>query len=412
MQPGLTFCAAALLIAVLQSGLTGCAAEPVEPPTWSQDVAPLIEGSCAGCHDGTGTAPFPLRTYEEVRAVAHAVRSAVVDRRMPPWGVDSSGDCNTFEHQRWLSDEQIDTVASWIDTDMLEGQGPALDIERQAVTIEPSVRIETPIYRPDTRLTDDYRCFVLDPKVTDAAYLTGFDVVPGEKKVVHHVLIFTVDDETAEGHARRLDDADTTPGYTCFGGSLLPPSSSRLLAGWAPGTGATRYPDGTGIRLAADRPLIVQIHYNTREGDLEDSTSVHLELRSKVERRAELLPLADLSMEVSPGRALALTEPFRIGLPGIGGFIRGVFPHMHERGRTMTARIIHPDDSVTCLTDVPRWDFDWQQFYFLDEPLYVGGLDRIELQCGYDTSGDTEPVRWGEGTEEEMCLLGLLVTLH
>src|SRR5690242_13432295 len=45
---------------------------------------------------------------------------------------------------------------------------------------------------PNGAGTDDYRCFLLDPGLTQDAFLTGTDVQPGTPSVVHHVILFQV----------------------------------------------------------------------------------------------------------------------------------------------------------------------------------------------------------------------------
>ena len=40
--------------------------------------------------------------------------------------------------------------------------------------------------------TDDYRCFVLDPHLQQDAFITGLNILPGQPKVVHHVILFRV----------------------------------------------------------------------------------------------------------------------------------------------------------------------------------------------------------------------------
>src|SRR3979411_2302733 len=37
--------------------------------------------------------------------------------------------------------------------------------------------------------TDEYRCFLLDPKLTEAAYLTGYQFLPQNAVIVHHAII-------------------------------------------------------------------------------------------------------------------------------------------------------------------------------------------------------------------------------
>jgi hypothetical protein len=368
------------------------------------------------CHGAEGIASPPLTSYEEIAAAADRVKLMTTSRVMPPWGVDSSGDCNEFEAARWLSDDEIERIARWVDDGAPNGgehQTPVAVDPPQFPTIDANAFASmTEAYVANVERDDDYRCFVIDPQLEADGYITGYDVHPGDVRVVHHVLLFTIDTDAVYDAARTLDDRDEGPGYTCYGGSRLPLSETRLIAGWAPGTGATRFPEGTGIPIDAGRSLVMQIHYYPDGRTIPDLTRVELEVVPSVERPAIIVGAADLAMAVPAGLEAATTDPVQVRIPGIGAFVHGVFPHMHKRGLRMQASLVHPDDRRTCLTRVDRWDFDWQQFYFLESPLYGASTDRIELSCTFDTRGATGPVRWGEGTDDEMCLLGLYVTLN
>jgi len=58
-----------------------------------------------------------------------------------------------------------------------------------------------------------------------------------------------------------------------------------------------------------------------------------------------------------------------------------------------------------------RWDFDWQQFFnYGDGPVDIQFGDKVRITCGYDTTGRTDTVTWGEGTLDEMCLTFLYTT--
>ena len=77
----------------------------------------------------------------------------------------------------------------------------------------------------------------------------------------------------------------------------------------------------------------------------------------------------------------------------------------------MTLRVERErNGETTCVVDVPRWDFDWQQFYFYEQELDVQPGDIFRLRCVYDTRGDTETIGFGEGTGDEMCLAGFYLT--
>lgn len=393
--------------------------------TYEEDVAPILARQCLGCHRTGGIAPFALGSYTEARAHAAAIADSTATRRMPPFLIDNSGACNTFVDTPWLTEREIETIGRWVELGAPRGEPSAA--QSQAEVAAPPGGEEAPAppppivvgatldpetdYQPREELGDDYRCFLVDPGNTEDRFLTGYEVVPGDPSIVHHVILYSIDDDGGMSRAVQLDAEEPGPGYTCFGTSGLSIQSSRAVAAWAPGTAATRYPAGTGIRLHGGRRAIMQVHYNTENGVGPDRTRIHLELAPAVDRPAEILAVADLALNAPGGQDRYLTEPIRI-TPGVGGFVHGVYPHMHKLGRELHARVVHTDESSNCLAEVPAWDFSWQRFYFLDRPQYVLGSDRIELSCAYDTRGRAEPVRWGEGTGDEMCLLGLYVTLN
>ena len=49
-----------------------------------QDVSPIIEQRCVGCHDGTPTGPWPLTSYAFVAGWADAVHDELIACTMPP----------------------------------------------------------------------------------------------------------------------------------------------------------------------------------------------------------------------------------------------------------------------------------------------------------------------------------------
>ena len=67
------------------------------------------------------------------------------------------------------------------------------------------------------------------------------------------------------------------------------------------------------------------------------------------------------------------------------------------------------DGEEECGADVDRWDFDWQQTFFYEQPLAMRMSDRMHVNCEWDTSDETEPVPPSLGTEGEMCLVGVMV---
>jgi len=388
--------------------LFGCAPSA---PTWSEDVAPILEEHCLSCHQTGQVGPMALDTYEAAVEWASVIVATTQARTMPPWGVTTDGSCGEFREPRWLDDADLETLREWAEGAQEPGarqvvpvpEAPGLDVvHKEIAPLDPHVPSGDP---------DEYRCFLIDPDLDEDTFLTAWEVRPGAPEEVHHMILYTLDSEAAEAQADQLDGLDPEPGYSCFGSSLV--GESRPIAAWAPGTPPTVLPDGSGIRLLAGRRLVMQLHYYTPGEAVPDQTSIAMTLESSVQREALTYLLADLAMEIEPGRPdapasfeLSLGQ---LGLP-LGVYVRGVFPHMHRRGQTLRLESTH-EGQTQCLIDVPRWDFDWQQMVFYDQARYLFPTETLRLSCTFDTTDDTEPVAWGEGTEDEMCLVGLLVTL-
>lgn len=273
-------------------------------------------------------------------------------------------------------------------------------------------------YEPDLSLgADDYRCFVLDPKLDKDVAVTGFDIRPGDQRVVHHVIVFAVE-EGQFGALQQREDEDAEEGYTCFGTARV---ESTMVGAWVPGTTATVFPHGTGIVLPAKSKLVVQVHYNMLETkDAVDLTSVLLETvpASKV-KKALIFPLWDDSFAIEPGvvdGTKIVIDTAQLGLPpGLTALLHGAAPHMHLHGKSIRVEVEKLDGSKHVIVDIPEWDFHWQQMYFYEEPFEVEYGDKVTLECEWDNRAHAQPVvngrlvepevlRWGEGTLEEMCL--------
>lgn len=429
--------------------LAGCGAE--EDPsliTYHEDVAPLLEQQCISCHQVGGIAPFSLEGYEAAKQYAAAMRESITNRRMPPQPLLHDGSCQTFTNARWMTDDEIRLVGAWMDQGLLEGNPdaasptPAPQVGLSGEVVE----LKTPTYRPspssNSGLNDDYRCFLIQPDFEQDKFLTAFEVVPGNPALVHHVLAFSVapdqvvDSKTGATNRQVIEGlqaaAGSTPGWECYGLSGEGVVPNGLPASWAPGAGTTRYPESTGLRLRAGEWLVVQLHYNLDYAQGEDSTTLRLELKDGVlsegvnvlddgflktlsTETPASLPPGDSSTVFSWEVSFEELEAFAQTYYGYEGAlpelkIYGVYPHMHGLGRSMYVTL-EGSGGQECAVNVQDWDFNWQQFYFYQEPLVFKPGDTVKVSCEFDTRGQEEPVMPGLGTADEMCMLGSFVGL-
>ena len=90
-------------------------------PTWNREISRIVFAKCVSCHRTEGGA-FPLLTYLDAQPRANAIKDAVLNRRMPPWGaVKGFGD---FRNDESLSAEQIELIARWVDGGIRRGNNP------------------------------------------------------------------------------------------------------------------------------------------------------------------------------------------------------------------------------------------------------------------------------------------------
>jgi hypothetical protein len=310
--------------------------------------------------------------------------------------------------------------------------------------------------------TDDYRCFLLDPGLTEDTFLTGTTVRPGNPDVVHHVILFRVrPDQVAD--AERLDESAEGPGWTCFGGTGIEDfantDDAEWLGAWAPGGRESIYRSGLGVELEAGTRIAMQVHYNLLAGDSPDVSAAQLRLAPP---GADLTPLhtmllpAPVELPCRPDhgdsplcdRATALadvkarfgeqagsTADFLYFLCGGGpvagntqsctrtmsspATIYGVAGHMHLLGRAITIEVNPGTPQARTVLDIPVWNFDNQGAKPID-PVRLDVGDQVEVTCrhvqwlrdelpSFDGQ-DERYVVWGEGTTDEMCLGMLQLT--
>ncbi|MFT6397528.1 MAG: hypothetical protein ACJAYU_002282 [Bradymonadia bacterium] len=392
---------------------SGADTEFVGSLTYQEHLRPLVEENCAGCHFDGGAAPMALDTWEEFSTWGDAAVAAVEAGTMPPWMPDDN--CRPLRDARTLTADEISVFTGWLADGSAEGSEDdyiALVVDRVDLG-EPDWEIAPALeYTPNLDRPDDYRCFPLDHEFTEEALIGAFDVVPGVSETVHHVIVFVVGPNSVE-RMEALDEEDDGPGYTCFGGPRV--GSGELVAGWAPGSPPTRYPEDSAIRLAPGSRLVMQVHYSvvgvTDASTVADRTHVRLWENADAENLLLVMPFSNNDIEIPAGDA-EVVHSANHNYP-INARLVGLLPHMH----TLGTEISLSTDDDGCLIDIPEWDFNWQQYYFFEDDSIVDFEvgDEFELTCRYDNSAANQPVvngeqleprdvAWGDGTLDEMCL--------
>jgi mono/diheme cytochrome c family protein len=386
---------------------------PANTLTFTKDVAPILFANCASCHRTGEVAPFNLTSYADTAKRAKTIASVVEKRVMPPW---KAAPGPAYVDECRLTDDQIGLIKQWAAEGAKEGNPadlPAMpkfpDGWRNG---EPDLVIEMPEpYTVPAEGRDIYRNFVIPTGFTEDKWLAAVEIRPGNRRVVHHVLVHL----DVSGKARELDAKDPGPGYRTGGGVGFP--SAGQIGGWAPGNVARRSPDGIGVNVPKHSDIVIQVHYNLNGKAETDRTKIGLYFaKGPVDKRARLFPLASRISIPAGDDNYRVTSSMPVPSDVT---LRSVMPHMHLLGREMKVFATLPDGTELPLVHVPDWDFNWQMGYAFKEPVKLPRGSKVTLEARYDNS-DKNPrnpnsppksIRWGEQTTDEMCLAYLNFTV-
>lgn len=378
-----------------------------EPPTFTKDVARILQEKCQNCHRRGHVGPFSLETYEQARKRASDIAAVVVERTMPPWKPES-GVGPKLKHDQSLTREEVALLEAWAEAGAPRGDPAHMPPPPQFakdwtlgtpdVVLEPAEDFPIPASGPDT-----YRCFVLPTNLARDTYAATIDFRPANRRVVHHITAFL----DTSGAARRRDEAEPGPGYTSFSGPGIP--IYEMLGFWAAGHEPIALPEGVGLRLPRQADVILQIHYHptgkpevdrTRLGVYYSRTPVKQALHWNAAQNFDFrLPAGDSDIEVKASWYIP------VDLEALA-----VSPHMHLLGRDMRMSVTSPKGRTRDLIHIPVWDPSWQSTYHFQEPIPLPAGSVVKVVAHFDNSAHPrnphqppEPVMWGHRVTDEMC---------
>ena len=354
-------------------------------------IAPLLADKCVACHRDGGVGPWSMNNYDMVRGFAPMIREVVRTKRMPPWHADPH--YGSFVGDRSLSDEETKTLVHWIEAGAPRGKGPdplaSLEREWSDWTLgEPDLIVEVPAYQVPATGAVEYRYpFAANPMGRDV-WIRAIEIRPGDRSVVHHVLVGIDDPGNGERQAIR----------------------GRLgeLGGYAPGKNAVPYPKDTGVLLRKEARFSFQMHYTPNGKPATDFTRIGLYFYEKPPKHMlDMALIFDTSLAI-PANAKMHSQSLE-KLFDSDVVLYSLLPHAHLRGSAAKFTAHYPDGSQEILLSVPKYDFNWQPLYVLSPSKFIPAGTRIVLDMSWDNSAQNpanpDPgkiVHWGDQTWEEM----------
>ncbi len=340
--------------------------------TYYRDVRPILQQKCVVCHQQGGIAPFALTSHGAASRWAGAMSEVVRDRIMPPWSADPR--YGKFANDPTLTDREREVLMAWSaggapagDPGSAPPNLPALAaLDRHLGPPDLVVALPEPVRVPAAGVIP-YQHIEVDPGFTEDRWIQAAEVIPGNRRVVHHVNVYL----KPPNHSKAATQGEL---------------QSLCLIAYAMGTPPLRLPEGMAKKVPKGWRFLFVIHYTPIGTEQTDQTKLAMRFADPKRVRQEVATniLLDEKFVIPPHAAnYRLVHERRFDRDIL---LLALFPHMHLRGVSFRYEVDYPDGRTETLLYVPKWDFNWQHRYELATPLRLPAGSVLRGIAVYDNS--------------------------
>jgi len=364
-------------------------------PSYSGDIAPILEKHCVSCHHDGGIGPWSMSSHAMVQGWSPMMREVLMTKRMPPGQVDPHVGKPLLQ-AAGLSPQELQQLIRWIDAG---APGDAQPDPLTALTFndskfrfgEPDLLYTIPAQEIPATGVIDYRYVPVELNLDRDVWVRAMEFVPGDPEVLHHVIAYVSSpaDKTVRGRATGAAQGES-------------------VGGFAPGRPGDAFRDDSGRLIRKGSNLLLQIHYTTSGKATVDETEIGIYIYDEP-------PTYVMSGGVA-GQRRFLVPPYakEHRLEGVqeierDAYLYDLMPHMHYRGKYMNYSAEYPDGTSELLLSVPKYNFNWQFNYALRDPLFLPAGTRLVARGAMDNSAQntanpdpSKPVHFGLQTKHEM----------
>src|SRR5438132_1003665 len=356
--------------------------------TFNKDVLPILQKNCQKCHRPGEIAPMSFMTYKDARPWAKAIKTAVLNRQMPPWFADPK--YGHFENNPTLNDATIKTLVAWADGGAGEGNAKDAPPPVQFVDgwgVKPDMVIEMPKDVPlQATGTINYKNILVKVNFPEDRWVIAADLRPGNPQAVHHM----------RANVRPPDSdfmRNAEPGVAYEQGD---PAMGRqdegidLLGKFNPGLGAqdfSLFQSAKFVPKGSD--IIFNMHYTATGKETTDRSKLALVFSKEPPKYRYFVnegPTAsNLAIPAGDSNAEVVSEM----TAQVDTQLVYMQPHMHLRGKDYEVRLIFPDGKMETIFKA-KWDFNWQLGFDLAKPIPLPKGTRIIGIAHFDNSANNK----------------------
>lgn len=377
--------------------------------TYATNIAPLLQARCVQCHSDGNIGTWSMTNHAVVSNYSRSIKNEVLAHRMPPWHADPQ--YGSFTNDNSLTPDEAAMLIQWINNGAPRGPGAdPLEVTPSPTNAfsstwppalgTPDVVLRIPTQNIPASGIVNYVYVNVPNTLPQDAWLRAAVVRPGNRRVVHHCLVYFGNNSTFMG----LD------GY---------------FAGYVPGMEPVPFPAGTGKLLPAGTTLKFQLHYTTTGQTETDQTELGLYF-APTPPAAELQTKSAYDLLSFTGIPFFSIPPFTIpagaaDYPAVTAsltpsttksvMLYEISPHMHYRGSRFKCEAVYPDNTREVLLSVPKYEFHWQTLYRFAQPKVLPAGTRLECSGAFDNSAQNRDnpdpsatAVFGEQTFNEMFI--------
>ncbi|MBX3438782.1 MAG: alkyl hydroperoxide reductase, partial [Planctomycetaceae bacterium] len=353
----------------------------------------ILNQHCVECHRDGEIGPFSLVNYDDVIGWADMILETIDDGRMPPWHANPHH--GEFVNARHMPDAEKQTLRDWVAAGAPYGRVDELPVppsftDGWQLPREPDLILEMRErpFRVPAAGTVEYQYYVVDPGFEEDTWITGAQVIPGNRAVVHHAIVF-----------------------------IRPPDGAQFrgigwISAYVPGQRTMLLPSGHARFVPRGSKLVFQMHYTPNGVEAEDVTRIGLLLGQDAEITHEVVTLVGVDQEFEiPPHAADFAVHGRVRRIPTGSTLLAAVPHMHLRGKAFQLFARNDSGDHEVLLDVPHYDFNWQHIYQFQRPLPLDEIEELRFTVRFDNSAGnpanpdpSQSVSWGDQSWEEMAL--------
>jgi len=385
------------------------------PPTYSHDVAPILNKRCISCHSQTNIAPFSLVGYENAKKWAPTIAVVTESKYMPPWKAKAG--YGEFRDNPSLSAEEKLLLKRWADAGAPEG-------DKSAVPAEPPLTTNWRMGKPDMIISpelptkipsegkDFFRDYLIDPQITKPTWVKIVDYRPLNQGTVHHIIPSLMKKEEAEKCRKIKFDFDDK---SWDQKSVEDIDTYSKLGFWSTGAPPFTSPDGTALLINPGDNIQLDVHYKCKGIPATEQVQVALYFLNeppKDQMKVRVVTTGDIYLQ--PGekdrRFYCIDNKLEKETT-----IYAVWPHMHYDGTTFKAWVKLPSGASKPLVCIDDWDPEWQLLYYLKQPMTLPVGSQIIVTGTYDNSANNprnphnppRVVMGGDSSKDEMLFFEL-----